>query len=234
MILYILILKLAHYWTIDGNPKINHTVLRWQPMNKPCFVPLLFLVFLLLASCAPARSKLKLAEGNIFFSRGMYKEAVASYLEAAKEPGTAPYAAFALGSVYYELGQNDAALLRFKEVEESASYPDNRELIYRCRYNSGIVRFKNGDFEGASADFKGALEADPARVPAKLNLELSMLSLLQRQDSALVRTTQQGSVSEDSERRKREILFNFVRRKESDKWKSWDFSGEEENAGPDY
>jgi Ca-activated chloride channel family protein len=132
------------------------------------------------------------------------------------------------------LEQDEAALDRFREAEKNASVEENRELIYRSRYNSGIIRFTNGDFQGAAADFKRALEVDGSRVDAKLNFELSMLSLTQKKESAQVRTTQKGSVTGNDSRRKSEILFNFVRQKESNRWKSWDFTGETDTDGPDY
>jgi tetratricopeptide (TPR) repeat protein len=185
-------------------------------------------------SCAPEMAKIKLIEGNIYFSRGNYAEAAAAYIEALKDPKTAPYAAYSLGSAYAATGQDEAALARFGEAEENASARENRELIYRSRYNSGVVRFTNGDFAGAAADFRRALEADGARIDAKLNFELSMLSLMRKNENAQVRTTQKGSVNEDDSRRKSEVLFNFVRQKESNRWKSWDFSGETNNSGPDY
>jgi Ca-activated chloride channel family protein len=164
----------------------------------------------------------------------MYAQAAGAYIEAMNDSKTAPYAAYLLGSAYFAMEQDEAALARFGEAENNALMQENRELIYRSRYNSGIVRFKNGDFTGAALDFKRAMEADNTRIDAKLNFELSMLSLMQKKESAHVRTTQKGSVSEDERRRKSEILFNYVRQKESDRWKSWDFTGETDVSGEDY
>jgi Ca-activated chloride channel family protein len=191
-------------------------------------------VLALFASCAPVRSRLKLVQGNIYFSRGMYAEAAGFYIEAMDDPKAAPYAAYSLGAVYSAMGQDEAALARFNEAEENALIEENRELVYRSRYNSGIIRFTNGDFADAASDFKRALEVDGSRIDAKLNFELSMLSSMREKESAHVRTTQKGSVTENDSRRKSEILFNFVRQKESNRWKSWDFAGEPGTDGPDY
>jgi Ca-activated chloride channel family protein len=188
----------------------------------------------LFVSCAPIRSRLKLVQGNIYFSRGLYAEAAGFYIEAADDPATAPYAAYSLGAVYLALEQDEAALARFSEAEKNVSVEENRELIYRSRYNSGIIRFTNGDFAEAASDFKRALEVDGSRVDAKLNFELSVLSLMRERESAHVRTTRKGSVTENDSRRKNEILFNFVRQKESNRWKSWDFAGETDADGLDY
>jgi tetratricopeptide (TPR) repeat protein len=164
----------------------------------------------------------------------LYAQAAGAYIEAMKDAKTAPYAAYALGSAYLAMGQDEAALARFDEAEKNALMRENRELIYRSRYNSGIIRFKNDDFSGAAADFKRAIEADNARIDAKLNFELSLLSLMRKKENAHVRTTQKGSVREDDRRRKSEILFNYVREKEGEHWKSWDFSGETDVSGDDY
>jgi tetratricopeptide (TPR) repeat protein len=192
------------------------------------------LVLTLYVSCTPVMAKLKLIEGNVYFSRGLYAESAGAYITAMKDAKTAPYAAYALGSAYFAMGQDEAALARFGEAEENAVVEENRELIYRSLYNSGIVRFKNSDFSGAAADFKRAMEADNTRIDAKLNFELSMLSLMQKKENAHVRTTQKGYVNKDDRRRKSEILFNYVRQKESDRWKSWDFTGETDVSGEDY
>ena len=188
----------------------------------------------LVVSCAPVRSRLKLVQGNIRFSQGKYAEAAGFYIEAMDDTTTAPYAAYSLGVIYFTLDQDEAALARFNEAEKNASAEENRELIYRSRYNSGIIRFTNGDFEEAASDFKRALEVNGSRVDAKLNFELSMLSLMRKREDAQVRTTQKGSVTADDSRRKSEILFNFVRQKESNRWKSWDFTGETDSGYPDY
>ncbi|GHV83166.1 hypothetical protein AGMMS50212_05060 [Spirochaetia bacterium] len=185
-------------------------------------------------SCSKIGGKLKIAGANFYYSRGMFVESIGSYVEALNYPDVEAYAEYGLGSAYLALEQNDAALVRFNAAEEKALADGNRELLYRIRYNSGVARFKSGDLPGAAADFKHALESDSGRVAAKLNLELCMLSLLMQRESAVVRVTQKGSVTEDSERRKREILFNFIRQKETDKWKSYEWSGESTDTGPDY
>ncbi|GMO36542.1 MAG: hypothetical protein Ta2F_12500 [Termitinemataceae bacterium] len=185
-------------------------------------------------SCLQTNGKLKVALGNFYYSRGMYVEAASAYFDALDYSAEAAYAEYALGCAYLAMEQSDAALERFSSAEEKALREDKKELIYRIRYNSGVVRFKSGEMLQAAEKFKGALEADGSRMNAKLNLELSVLSLLRQQETAHVRTTQQGYVNEDENRRKREILFEYVRKKETDKWKSWEWSGETNENTPDY
>jgi tetratricopeptide (TPR) repeat protein len=150
------------------------------------------------------------------------------------DPKIVPYALYALGAAYFAMEQYESALERFDEAGKNTQAEENRELIYRIRYNSGVARFTGGDFAGAASDFKRALEADGSRVDAKLNFELSLLHLMREKENPQVRTVQKGSVGEDERRRQSEILFNFVRQKESDRWKSWDFTGESNDTGPDY
>ncbi|GMO49986.1 MAG: hypothetical protein Ta2G_07270 [Termitinemataceae bacterium] len=187
-----------------------------------------------LCGCSEAKGKMKLVLGNFYFSRGMYIEAVGAYLEAVNYESEASYAEYALGCSYLAMEQSEAALSRFQNAEKKAVLEEKKELIYRIRYNCGVVRFKTGDMLGAATDFKRALIADGSRMSAKLNLELSTLSLLRQNESAEVRTTQKGSVTNDDDRRKREILFNYVRQKETDKWKSWEWSGETDDSTQDY
>ncbi|GHV22168.1 hypothetical protein FACS189494_08630 [Spirochaetia bacterium] len=201
-------------------------------MKKYYFV-IAILVSVLLGSCSGAAGKLKLAEGNFHYSRGKFVEAISAYMTCLQYKETASYAQYALGSTYLAMEQSEPALARFAAAEMSAGI-DNRELLYRIRYNTGIVRFKSGDFIGAANDFKRALEADSSRLQAKINLELSVLSLMRKNESAQIRTTEKGSIEEETQRRKREILFNYVREKETNKWKSWEWTGETNNEGPDY
>ncbi|MDR2842162.1 MAG: tetratricopeptide repeat protein [Spirochaetaceae bacterium] len=194
----------------------------------------LLVLLMLITSCSGMQGKLKMALGNFYFSRGMYVEAIGSYMDALKYPDEAAFANYAIGSAYLAMEQSSAALGRFKAAEEKAVRDGKRELIYRIRYNSGVVHFKSGDMLAAADSFKRALEADGSRVNAKLNLELSMLSLLRQNETAQIKNTVEGSVHEDNERRKQEILFDFIRKKESDKWKSLEWPGEEDETGLDY
>jgi Flp pilus assembly protein TadD len=190
-------------------------------------------IFLLFASCSGARERMLLAEGNFHFASGQYAKATGEYMEAMADTASAPYAAYALGTAYLPLGQDAAALSRFAEAEQAAALPENRELIYRCRYNSGVVRFGNGDFAGAAADFKRALEADSGRTGAKRNLELSVLRLSLQHDAAQ-ESAPNESVRDAESGRKSEILFEFARRVEAGQPKTWYLSGETDEADPDY
>jgi Ca-activated chloride channel family protein len=163
----------------------------------------------------------------------MYTEAISSYLEALRFPETAPYAEYGLGSVYLSLGEDQAARQRFNAAETALrAFPreDHRELIYRTHYNHGVVLFQGGDFTGAAAQFRNALETDSDRIEAKRNLELSILFLV-RQDAAAA----PSPVADIQEPRNGpEALFEYLRRKEQDQWKSREWIDDTPPSGPDY
>jgi Ca-activated chloride channel family protein len=188
------------------------------------------------ASCSRASltaGKLMLLRGNFLSAQGMHTEAILAYLEALDYAETAPYAEYALGSVYLSLDEDAAALRRFAAAEERlAGMPreDHRELIFRINYNRGVVRFHAGDFAAAADQFRAALETDGSRREAKRNLELSLLSLAGQGSDA---SPSRGAKLREEEGGSR-ALFDYIRRKEQDQWRSREWSGDDDFAGPDY
>jgi Ca-activated chloride channel family protein len=177
--------------------------------------------------------KLTLLRGNFFNAQGMYTEAILSYLEALKFPETAPYAEYGLASVYLSLDEGAAALQHFAAAEEGLTNllrDDHRELIYRIYYNRGVVRFHAGDFSAAADQFRTALETDSSRIEAKRNLELSLLSMSHQSSSAA------SSLSLDTREQQKgpQVLFDYIRRKEQDQWKSREWTEDTDSTGPDY
>jgi Ca-activated chloride channel family protein len=206
-------------------------------MTKPSGLFALAMAALLLgSSCSrgsQAAGKLMLLRGNFLSARGMYTEAILAYLEALNYDETAPYAEYALGSVYLALDEEAAALQRFAAAEERlAGMPreDHRELIYRINYNRGVVRFHAGNFAAATDQFRAALETDGSRIEAKRNLELSLLSLAGQNSGA----AQLPAVSAGEEQEGHKTLFEYIRRKEQEQWKSREWSADADFTGPDY
>jgi Ca-activated chloride channel family protein len=194
---------------------------------------LLVVLFLFITSCSQIPGKLMLLRGNFFNAQGMYTEAILAYLEALTFSETAPYAEYSLGSVYLSLDEGAAALQHFAAAEEALTRvlrEDHRELIYRIYYNRGVVRFHAGDFASAADQFRTALETDGSRIEAKRNLELSLLSL-SHQDSGAAASL---SLNSQDEQRGPRVLFDYIRRKEQDQWKSREWAGDTGPAGPDY
>jgi Ca-activated chloride channel family protein len=179
-------------------------------------------------------------EGNFFSRRGMTVEAITSYLRARGYEEALPYAEYGLGSVYAALDEGALALDRFAAAEESfpsrmgQSPAEHRELWYRVRYNRGVILFDQGDFAGAAAAFRGALEIDGGRIDAKRNLELSLLSLAAGGPDADKAGAGQGDGTERDGGEAREILFEYLRRKERNQWQSREWTDETSSTEPDY
>jgi Ca-activated chloride channel family protein len=193
----------------------------------------------LLSGCEDAPLKLKLVEGNFYFGRGMYNEAISAYFEARASKKLAAYADLALGSTYLVMEQNAAALERFTlaegEIPDAAvREAEKRALLYRIHYNTGVVKFQQSFYKEAAESFRLALLADSAQREAKRNLELCIISKLMKNDAAVAGEINTGTVAEEQDKRRSEIIFDFVRRHERDKWKGWEWSGDEEPGGPDY
>jgi Ca-activated chloride channel family protein len=202
---------------------------------RPAGFSVLVTVLLLLNSSCSRESqvvgKLMLLRGNFLSARGMYTEAILAYLEALEYDETAPYAEYGLGAACLALDEDAAALDRFAAAEErltGMAREDHRELIYRINYNRGVVRFHAGDFAAAADGFRAALETDSSRIEAKRNLELSLLSLTGQSSGAA------SALNLGDEPRGSQALFDYIRRKESDQWKSREWSGDADFTGPDY
>jgi Ca-activated chloride channel family protein len=197
-------------------------------------LPALACVFPLLgSSCSGIQGKLYLMEGNFFNSRGMYTGAIASYLKALDYPGVAPYAEYGLGSAYFAMEEGRAALERYRSAEkelETVKKDSHRELLYRIHYNSGIIHFEGGDYDEAVRAFRDALKTDSSRIEAKRNLELSLIFSL---SGGSPRTGSADSGEEDGEAGT-STLFEYLREKEQDQWKSREWQADSGPAGPDY
>jgi Ca-activated chloride channel family protein len=200
------------------------------------FSALVAALLLLNSSCSresQVAGKLMLLRGNFLSARGMHTGAILAYLEALEYDETAPYAEYGLGSVCLALDEEAAALQRFAAAEERlAGMPreDHRELVYRINYNRGVVRFHAGDFAAAADQFRAALETDGSRIEAKRNLELSLLSMAGQSSGA----ASAPGVNLQEEQRESRALFDYIRQKEQDQWKSREWSGKGDFTGPDY
>lgn len=184
-------------------------------------------------SCSGLSGKLLILEGNFYQMRGFSNQAIAAYLKAASYPETKAYAEFGLGAVYHSLDEREAALERFKDAEatvDSAPGQEHRELLYRVRYNSGVIAFESGRYDEAASCFRQALELNPIRVEAKRNLELS-LAARRHDESAPESKAGDGRIQESAET---EALFEYLREKERRQWKSREWIEDAPEDGPDY
>ncbi|MDR2783413.1 MAG: tetratricopeptide repeat protein [Treponema sp.] len=195
---------------------------------KKIGVPLLFFI---ITSCSDLKGKLLILEGNFYQMRGFSNQAIAAYLKAASYPETKAYAEFGLGAVYHSLDEREAALERFKDAEttvNSAPGQEHQELLYRIRYNSGVIAFESGRFDEAAVCFRQALEINPGRIDAKRNLELSLAA--RRHDE----NASESKAGKGQENVETDALFEYLREKERQQWKSRNWIDDAPEDGPDY
>jgi Ca-activated chloride channel family protein len=188
-----------------------------------------------LSSCSNIQGKLLVMEANFFNTRGLFTEAIASYLKALNHDEAVPYAEYGLAYVFSALDEGEAALDRYIEAEKSLllNSEDHPELRFRIHYNMGIIYFENENYEEAINSFKEALKVDSSRIEAKRNLELSLLSIARS-------NTPQGTSSQEAEDGRQgtgggsTVIFEYLKAKEQEQWKSREWTGENSYSGPDY
>ncbi|MCL2264565.1 MAG: VWA domain-containing protein [Treponema sp.] len=201
-----------------------------QNLKKPVahVLPFAFITVLLFVFSSCSEGKILLIEANYLHSRNRHEEAAVPYLKALNHEDSAPYAEYGLGLTYYLLEQEEEALKKYGNSQKLIGVSDDnehRELRYRNYYNSGIILFEREEYHLAAASFREALKTDPKRIEAKRNLELSLLSILM--ESKKENNT-------DQQQEQREILFDYLREEEQQKWKSSEWNPEENNTGSDY
>jgi Ca-activated chloride channel family protein len=188
-------------------------------------IPVLFSM-LFFSSCS--EGKLLLLHGNYLSSRGRFEEAITRYSSALNHEEAAPYAEYGLGIVFHSLDEGETALRRYNNSQillETLSANEHRELRFRNLCNSGIVFFEEEDYHSAADAFRDALRILPGRIEAKRNLELSLLSISIEANSVNIA---------DNLQEQKEILFEFLRQEEQQKWRSREWAPEEDFSVPDY
>lgn len=158
--------------------------------------------------------------GVISWSRQDWALSVSSFLDTAQkatESGNSTlrdYAVFGLASTYLAQDEYDSALARLSEIEKSST----PEILSGVWYQVGIIAFRQGKFDDAASFFRKSLESDPSSLDAKINLELSQLSLVERKSD---RSSGSSAIREDSaQSSESDAIFNLVRKKEQDRWKN--------------
>jgi Ca-activated chloride channel family protein len=197
-------------------------------------LPVLLCLFTL-SSCSNIQGKLLIMEANFFNTQGLFTEAIASYLKALNYDEAVPYAEYGLASVFSALDEGEAALDRYIEAEKFflLNGEDHPELRYRIHYNMGIIYFENENYAEAINSFKEALKVDGSRIEAKRNLELSLLSIARS-------NLPQGASSQETEEGRQgsgggsSVMFEYLKAKEQEQWKSREWTGENNYSGPDY
>ena len=210
---------------------------RRGPGAKAAGISALLCCLFLFSSCAKTQGKLLIMEGNFFNTRGLYTEAISSYLKAMDYGDAVPYAEFGLGTAYFSLDEGAAALERYGAAKDGLSGPaweGHGELSYRIYYNMGIIHFEKGEYGEAARAFRDALKVDGSRIEAKRNLELSLLTVTR--SSSPQAASPEGRTEEGREGGGigSSALFSYLRQKEQEQWKSKEWNGESDTSGPDY
>lgn len=188
----------------------------------------LLCIFLILSlsSCSQEfEGAKKLMQGTWEWHQQNYRKATVVFfntIEAAVSKNDeilAQYALYGLASTYMMQEEYDASLLRFEQISPSAA----DDVRFAASYNTGIIAYRRGDYDGAVRQFREALLIRPSSIESKINLEIS----LRQQEEKPVETTEQSALSVSQEKEKRssvaDAVFNQVRENEQKKWKNRTF-----------
>ncbi len=183
-------------------------------MEKYFLVALVVIASFTSLSCTNSGIYLDVIEGNYAFSRGEYQEANLDYLKVRNKKLYPNYISYNLGNVYYALGEINSAFKEWKSVSEDVE----SRISINTYFNTGVLLFELSRYEDAYQMFRKILEIDPANINAKINLEYCIQKMnFSRENSS----NQQEEVLEtnhgtyDVSR-----VLDFVKRKESNIWKS--------------
>lgn len=162
-------------------------------------------------SCTGVLPRLSVLQGNYAYGRGSYQQATVQYLDA-RELGASPdRLSYNLANVYHSLGEIEAALSGWRSAEET----DDPEILFRVRFNRGVLYYELGRFRDAYLEFREALRIEPSSVEAKINLELAFEKLAAADNRSLTRRP--GSASGEAGADAAQV-FEFIRRTGGQQW----------------
>jgi Ca-activated chloride channel family protein len=175
-------------------------------------------------------------EANFLTNRGFYTEAISTYLRALTYEGAAPYAEYGLASAFFALEEGEASLDRYMAALGSLGVEseDHLELRFRIHYNMGIIFFEMEEYDEAMQAFRKALSLDGSRLDAKRNLELSLLTLARSPPLQTAFPYNGTDNEQESSALSSLVLFEYLRQKEQERWRSREWAGESDPSGLDY
>jgi Ca-activated chloride channel homolog len=164
--------------------------------------------------------RLGVLSGTLSWSRQDWASSASSFLVTASGAETAgddtlrDYAVYGLASTYLSQDEYDPALMRLSSIRDSTD-GSIRAAVW---YQAGVIAYRRGEYDEAVRCFRESLRNDPDAEDAKVNLELSQRSLVERESSASASPApfaedKRGDDGSDS-------IFNLVRKKEEDRWKN--------------
>ena len=203
----------------------------FSKIKKAPAVLCVLLVFTL-TGCSDSTSDI--LRGTFAFAKKQYSKAV-SYFHSAQENAEQTgntqklsYTLYDLGTAYSLLGEDEAAMEKFAQIDSQAP----SSVRYGAYYNAGVLAHKNEDYEHAVEYFKKALEVDSTRVDAKINLELSIQSVevnVQHEQSRVVPSAQDNSINQDLEK----AVFERIKENDQKQWKNSE-TNQGESLADDY
>jgi Ca-activated chloride channel family protein len=160
------------------------------------------------------------------------KEAIVREMEAEEKEDSAAILLFGQAHALIARENADDAD-RITQIFHHSHEEQHHELAYRIHYNAGLAHYHAGKVEEAAWEFRQALLVEPGRIEAKRNLEIS---LAQMENKSGMETSEEKSVRpvHEGTSRGNAVLFDFIRQKETTRWKSWTWQGEEGDSLQDY
>jgi tetratricopeptide (TPR) repeat protein/peroxiredoxin len=122
-----------------------------------------------------------LSLGSVFFQRGYYDQAEASFQQALDDDPSSAEALYGVGSVYLQQEKNVEAQKAFERVVEMRpNYPDTLPSAWN---NLGLLAIREGRAEEAIQHFQKALQLSPDYLIALENLGNAYRQLKQWEDA---------------------------------------------------
>jgi Ca-activated chloride channel family protein len=134
------------------------------------------------------------------------------------------------------LEEAEAALDRYMESMRGLgpNLINHPELRYRIYYNMGIIFFEMGEYIEAAQAFRNALILDGSRLEAKRNLELSLLTIARSPPPQPASSYNGADIERESLALSTLVLFEYLRQKEQERWRSREWAGESDSFVLDY
>jgi tetratricopeptide (TPR) repeat protein len=174
---------------------------------------LFFLVIFFLAGCEIQNVYFNLIQGQYYYGRGQYQEAIVSYMRALESDQHTRWVEYNLGNAYYSLGEVEAAA----SIWDKAAQTTEPALQFHIAYNKGSLYYEMGKYQEACGEFKHALRLEPSALDAKINLELSLRKMSSGGGTQSPGNSGPPPAGDDASR-----ILDYVKRREGTKWKASD------------
>ena len=190
-------------------------------LKRLIFIFLSGALFLLLGSCTVLEPGLSVLRGNYFYQQGRYQDALLFYLKGEDTGKYSGRITYNVGNVYYALGEGQAALQIWAEIDGNR----DSEVSFNTIFNTGVIYYQLGNYPEAYRAFRTALELDTSNLDAKKNLELTIDRLEVEARSGESRTENPAPETTEDARR----ILQYIKRKEGSLWKSKESGSDAEN-----